>query len=140
MNRRCSALNQEVRLQKKVKLGVKKAANDILICRCDELGRRFRLSAVTPLLHLQEGIGFWIQEIPRKVARALNNLWISWAKPVRNQKLCRSAKNCEPDKPEIGSRKVVFFTICGAKAIGELLKKNSIFRTLELNNNLIDYS
>ncbi|KAI3788714.1 hypothetical protein L2E82_01487 [Cichorium intybus] len=67
---------------KKVKLGVKKAANDILICRCDELGRRFRLSAVTPLLHLQEGIGFWIQEIPRKVARALDKLWISWVKRV----------------------------------------------------------
>ncbi|KAI3720653.1 hypothetical protein L2E82_31644 [Cichorium intybus] len=60
-----------------------------------------------------EGIGFWIQEIPRKVARALDKLWISWAKPVR---------------------------CYGAKAIGELLKKNSIFRTLELNNNLIDYS
>ncbi|KAI3738515.1 hypothetical protein L2E82_28549 [Cichorium intybus] len=28
----------------------------------------------------------------------------------------------------------------GAKAIGELLKKNSTLRTLELNNNLIDYS
>ncbi|KAI3790879.1 hypothetical protein L2E82_04274 [Cichorium intybus] len=28
----------------------------------------------------------------------------------------------------------------GAKAIAELLKKNSTLRTLELNNNLIDYS